>query len=345
LRLLATLWAAVSALGVAASAAEPVRIALVREASAAPLYIAVAAGYFQAEGLEPRLDFLPNPASVSAAVASGKADVGFSALSAPFYGYAAAHGLKMIASQASDQAGFPMYALLIGKNTREGGFSELRGLEGARVGIARSEPGAAYGLFNIATRFGLAPERIKVVWLKSTGSELKALSRSDIDAAVLPFATAIQSAGKGASLLRLSDLASWQQGVVFASAKKIATKRSLFERFVRAYQRGAADYHLNFLHYDDAGDFIPGPLYGAYLDLIARQAHVSAAMLAKTKTYCDRRANLDVADIGKQVQFWQDQGRLDRRIAAADLLDVSFIGEEPVAAQSPGSAMALRQRR
>ena len=43
---------------------------------------------------------------------------------------------------------------------------------------------------------------------------------------------------------------------------------------------------------------------------------------------------LDVADIKKQVQFWQDQGRLDKRIVADDLLDVSFIGEETIAPQS-----------
>ena len=57
-------------------------------------------------------------------------------------------------------------------------------------------------------------------------------------------------------------------------------------------------------------------------------------MLAVTKTYCDRRANLDVADIEKQVRFWQDQGRLSKSIAAADLLDLSFIGEEAVTPQS-----------
>ena len=52
--------------------------------------------------------------------------------------------------------------------------------------------------------------------------------------------------------------------------------------------------------------------------------------LAITKTYCDRRANLDVTDISKQVHFWQDQGRLDKHIVAADLLDLSFIGEETI---------------
>jgi hypothetical protein len=41
-----------------------------------------------------------------------------------------------------------------------------------------------------------------------------------------------------------------------------------------------------------------------------------------------------VADINKQVQFWQDRGRLDKGTVAADLVDLSFIGEEAVAPQS-----------
>ena len=334
IRLLLASWAVGLAAAGAAAELQPVRIGLVREASAAPLYIAVAAGRFQAEGLDPRVRFLETEASVSAAVASGEVDIGLSSLSAGFYRYAAAHGFKMIASQASDQSGLPMYALLIGRKGREAGLTDLRGLPGARIGIAETEPGAYYGLFSVASRFGLPPDRIKVVWLKSARHELTALSRGNIDAALLPFATAIRSAGKGDTLLRLSDFALWQQAVVFTAAGNIAARRSLVERFMRAYQHGAADYQLNFLHYDDAGDFIPGPQYDAYLGLIARQARVPAGLLEMTKTYCDRRANLDVADIGRQVKFWQDQGRLDRGIAAADLLDLSFIGEEPGAPQS-----------
>jgi hypothetical protein len=46
----------------------------------------------------------------------------------------------------------------------------------------------------------------------------------------------------------------WQQGVVFASAQTIATNRTLLESFMRAYQRGTAEYALNFLSYDDGGD-------------------------------------------------------------------------------------------
>jgi NitT/TauT family transport system substrate-binding protein len=334
IRFLVLLGASGLALAAAAGDLEPVRIGLVREASAGPLYIAVAAGYFKAEGLDPQVKFFETDPSVASAVVSGKLDIGMSRLSAPFYSYAAAHGLKMIASEASDQTGFPMYALLIGRKAHEAGFSGVRGLPHARIGIADTDPGSYYELFSIAAKFRLGPESLKTVWLKSPAGELGALSQGDIDAALLPFASAIRSAREGDALLRLSDFTLWQAGVVFTAAQNIAGGRTLVERFMRAYQRGTADYQLTFLHYDDAGDFIPGPRYGQYLDLIANQAHVAPEMLAKTKTYCDRRANLDVADIEKQVKFWQDRGRLDKRIAAADLLDLSFIGEEVIEPQS-----------
>ena len=334
IRFLILLWGSGLVPGAAAGELESVRIGLIREASAAPLFVAIAAGYFKAEGLDPQVTFLKADPSVSAAVASGKVDIGMASLSAPFYSYAAAHGLKMIASRSSDQTGFPMYALLVSRKAHAAGFTGVRELAHARIGIADTDSGTYYALFNIVSRFGLDPGSIKTISLKSPAGELGALSRGDVDAALLPFATALHSASRREPLLPLSDFAQWQQGVVFTTAKNIATRRNLIDRFMRAYQRGTADYQLNFLSYDDGGDFIPGPRYDKYLDLIVRQVQISSDMLAITKTYCDRRANLDVTDIKKQVQFWQNQGRLDKRVAAVDLLDLSFIGEETIAPQS-----------
>jgi NitT/TauT family transport system substrate-binding protein len=306
----------------------PVRIGLTREAGAAPLLVAIDAGYFRPEGLNPQLVFFDNDESVSAAVAAGKVDIGMAALSAPFYRYAAAYRLKIVASRSSDQTGFPMYAFLITKEARTAGFSGVRGLPHARIGVADADSGEYYGLYSIASRFKLDSGSIRTIVLKSPEGELSALSRREIEAAMLPFATALHAAHQGRSLLRLSDFAQWQQGVVFASAQRIATDRTLIERFMRAYQRGTSEYALNFQNYDDGGDFIPGAHYHQYLEFIARQVNMSSDTLARTKTYCDRRGNPDAADIENQVRFWQNRGRLDKSIVAADLLDLSFIGEE-----------------
>jgi NitT/TauT family transport system substrate-binding protein len=320
----------------------PVRIGLTREASVAPLLVAIEAGYFKSAGLNPLLVFFDSDTTVSAAVASGKAEIGMAALSATFYRYAAAHRLKIVASRSSDQTGFPLYALLISRKAHAAGFSGVRGLVHARIGVADADLGEYYGLYSIASRFDLDSRSIITTAFKSPAGELSALARGDIEAVILPIATALHAERKGRSLMRLSDFAEWQQGVVFTSAQTIATNRTLMEKFMRAYQRGTAEYALNFLNYDDGGDFIPGSHYDQYLRMIARQVHVSSDTLARTKTYCDRRANLDVADIEKQVQFWKNRGRIDKGIAAADLLDLSFIGED--LASPAGNAENLRRR-
>jgi NitT/TauT family transport system substrate-binding protein len=324
-RLLAVVCACWTAFGATPAELSPVRIGLTREASAGPLYVAVAAGYFQAEGLQPQLRFFDSDATVSAAAAAGKVDFGVASLTAAFYRYAPTHGIKVIASQVSDQTGFPMYALLIRKRARDAGLRGVKDLSHKRIGMTTPGSGAHYGLASVATRFKLDPGDIKLVWLEAPARELSALSRGEVDAALLPYAAALRSARDGDALLRLSDFATSQQGVVFTTASNIQANRSLVEKFVRAYQRGTAEYHLNFLQYDDGGDFIPGPRYAEYLAFIARAAHVSPDLLAMTKTYCDRLANLDAADIDRQVKFWQREGGLDEGTAAADLLDLSFL--------------------
>jgi NitT/TauT family transport system substrate-binding protein len=307
---------------------EPVRIGLTRDASVVPVLIAIDAGYFDRAGLDPKLMPLESDASVPAAAASGEIDIGMAALSAAFFRYAAARHLKIIASRSSDQTRFPRYVLLVSEKAGAAGLSGVRGLSNANIGVASTDSSEYYGLYSIATRFRLDPRSIKTIPLQSAAGELSALSRGQIDAALLPYPAALPLAKNGRSLLRLSDFAQWQQGVVFVTAESIARRRALIEAFMRAYQHGTADYALNFLNYDDGGDFIPGSHYDRYLDLAARWLKISRDTLARTKSYNDRRANLDVADIEKQVQFWKDRGKLGKGVAADDLLDLSFIGEE-----------------
>jgi ABC-type nitrate/sulfonate/bicarbonate transport system substrate-binding protein len=315
------------AIAAAAAAAGPdaVRIGVTRDAASAPLFIAASAGFFKAAGLDPQLQFLPSDAAVRAAVAAGKLDIGVSALDARFYREAAAGHLKIIASQSSGQAGFPIDALLVGRKARVAGFAGVGDLPGKRIAVSGAESTERYVLYSIATRFGLDPEAMKLEWLAG-GRALGALEQGRVDAAVLPLATALKATRKGDLLLPLSNFTTWQQGVVFTGEQTAGAKRALVERFMGAYRQGTAEYQLNFLHYDDGGDFIPGPHHDEYLQLIARQARVPADLLAVTKTYCDRSGALNVADITAQVGFWQARGKLDRKVTASQLLDLSFSG-------------------
>jgi ABC-type nitrate/sulfonate/bicarbonate transport system substrate-binding protein len=304
-----------------------VRVGLIRDARSAPLLIAMSAGYFTAQGLDVSLSYLPSDAAVSHAVGSHQVDIGFETLSANFYQYAAAHDLKIIASRSSERTGFPVSVLLISQRAKAG-FSGARGLLEKRIGVLGTDSVAFYGLMSILSRFHLDADSVHVVTLKSHSEELQALSRHRVDAALLPLRVAVPYTTEGRALFRLSDYSQWQEGVVFATADAINAKRDLLQRFIQAYQHGTSDYQLNFLNYDDGGDFIPGPEYTRYLDFIAQQDHVTPQALAATKTYCDRRANLDAADMEHQVLFWKERGQLSDAIKPADLWDLTFIGEE-----------------
>jgi NitT/TauT family transport system substrate-binding protein len=328
----AALLIAVGTLGLsmtgAAADLPAVAIGLAHSAASASLYIGVANRYFADEGLDAQLKFFNSDLLVQRAVAEGKLDFGVASLTASFFDYAAKHRLKIIASQVSDQAGYPATALLINKKAYEAGFRSVKDFPNRRIGMTTPGSGERYALVRIAAKYRLGPDAIKFVWLKTLEKEMATFSRGEVDAVVLPFATALKfySSGKGALLIRLSDFTEWQQGVVFTRAQTIEANRSNVEKFMRAYQRSVAEYDLTFQQRDDEATALPGPRFREYLMLIANQAKLPPELLQYALPYCDHLARLDVTDIENQLKFWQGQGMADKAITAADLLDLSFIG-------------------
>ena len=304
----------------------PLRIGLVATAESGPLYITAANGYFRDEGLDAQLKFFASDRLVRSAAAAGRIDIGMADLDASFFADAAKHGLRSLASQASDQAGYPTDALLIG---RKAGLRGVKDLPGKRIAMTSPASGAHYSMVRIARRYGFDPADLKLVWLRTPGQEIAALWRGEVDAVVLPYITAVKlkDAHKGVAIIRISDLAQRQQGVVFARAQTIESNRALVEKFVRAYRRGVAEYDITFQQRGDEGDVLPGPHFDAYLALIARHVKQPPDLLKSALSYCDHLARLDLTDIERQLVFWQSQGMVDKTVAAADLLDLSFIGE------------------
>jgi NitT/TauT family transport system substrate-binding protein len=316
-------------LGAAAAELVPIRVGLVPTIEAGPLYIAAANGYFTDEGLDARIKFFGDDARLRSAAAAGKVDIGLADLDAALFADAARYRFKFIASEASDQAGYPLDALLISKKAHDAGFRSVNDLPGKRIAMAEAGAGERYTMARIAHRYKLDPRQLDLVWLKTPAREIAALSRGEVGAAALPFTTALKlrNAFKGAVVMRLSDLAQRQQGVVFARAQAIEADRPLIEKFVRAYRRGVAEYALTFQQRGDEGDVLPGPRFDEYLRLIAQRTKLTPELLKYGLAYCDHLARLDVTDIERQLAFWQEEGMVDKQIAAGDLLDLGFIGE------------------
>jgi NitT/TauT family transport system substrate-binding protein len=324
--LLAALYTIVASIGIAVADPQPIRIGLARSIAAGPIFIAQARGYFAQEGLDARLEFFDSDAPIPAATADGEVDVGMMGLTSTFFDYATTRGLKVLASQVSDQTGFPTNVLLVDKIAYDAGFDSARDLAHKRIGVISADLGSRYALSRIADRYKLDISDMKTTLFQTPSGEITALSNGQLDAAVLPYITAlqIQSAGSHAVIVRLSDLVEWQKGVVAAGEQALQNDRTLLQKFMQAYLRGLADYDLTFLQRDDEGETLAGPRYREYIALIAREAHVDPGLLQKALPYCDRLGRLDVQDIERQLVFWRKQGSDDKYVAPSDLFDLSF---------------------
>ena len=307
--------------------AEPVRIGLTRSAGAGPMYIAVGEGYFVAEGLEPKLAFLANDALVADAVASGKVDFAVTELNAEYFALAARRNLKMIMSGEADHPGYPGDALIVTRKAYEQGLRDWKNLVGRRIGIPGPGSGSRYALARMFKRDGLQSEKITLVSLRTPEMQVGALMRGQVDAAIVPAATAqrVATQGNGKVLRWIGDEAPWQKRVVVTRSETIQSKRAFVERFVKAYQRGSSEYDVTFLQRDDGSDVIAGPRFDQYLGLIAQYTRLPPATLQRQLSWADRLLRIDVGDVERQLEFWQRLGLVDRSISAKDLLDLSFM--------------------
>ncbi|HWZ71048.1 MAG TPA: ABC transporter substrate-binding protein [Casimicrobiaceae bacterium] len=327
IRLLVVFCAFAISLDVAAEELALVRVGLGRDASTGPMYIAALAGYFAAEGLDARLEFFDSDARVPAAVASGALDMGVTTLTASYFAFSATHDLKMLASYEGDQAGYPGNTLVIAKKAYDAGLRTWQDMPGKRVGMTTAGAGLHYALAQIATKYAFDLRNVRIAWLQTPAKAMTALARGQVDAALVPAVAAMQlgSSTKTVTLRRVGDETPWQESVVFTSGQTIQDRRALVEKFVRAYQRGAAEYDQTFLQRGDGSEVIKGAHYDEYLALMARHSGMPAELRAYLIPWSDRLGRLDVADIQRQLQFWQAQRMVDGSISAAALLDLSFI--------------------
>ncbi len=321
---------AVCAIGISgACLAETVSIGVASRTGgigAAPLVVGVSGHHFADFGIEAQLTEFADDAAVEQAVAEGRAEFGAARLDGAFFVYAAAHGLKVIAPEYSDETGYPATGLLVSKAAYDAGLRNPRSLAHRRIGMATADGVTRFELTQVAQRYGLAPDMIEMHWLGTEAKQLSALADGSVDAVVVPFATAyeLRGEGKGAAVIRLSDYAQAQQGVVFARAETISSKHGEVETFMRAYSAAVADYDLTFQQRDDDGGVLPGAHFQDYLASMARQAGISQALLAYALPYCDHLSRLNVADLERQWRFWQHAGLLPDDIALGAVVDLSL---------------------
>ena len=310
-----------SALASGPAAAENIKIGAVKISAYGPVYIAAEKGYFAAEGLTPEIVFFEAASPISVAVVSGDIDFGTSGTSGSFFSLAGQGELRIIGAGAHEAPHFQFFTMTLSNRSFAAGLKSYKDLAGHSVAVSQIGSPSHYSLALIEEKYGIESKSIRVLPLQAIPNQLSAVIGGQADATVLPATAVLPTIQRGdAKLLGfIGDEVPWQVGIVYASTKTITQRHDTVERFLRAYRKGARDYHDAFTGPD--GQRLDGPTAPEILAILAKYTGQPVARIESGIAYMDAEARLDEKDILHQVDWFRSQGMVKVKVDPDALID------------------------
>jgi NitT/TauT family transport system substrate-binding protein len=316
-----------------AAAQEKVAVGVLRFVSSGALFVAMERGYFKQEGLDLDPKFFDAAQPIAVAVVTGDVDFGLTAFTAGLFNLAGKGGLKIIAAQAKEAKGYEGNAILASNAAWEKGLRRVEDLKGRSLGITQVGSSFHYQIGQIARIKGFDLNSVSLKPLQSLANMVAALKGNQVDAIIIAphIAKQLTAAGDAKLLGWYSDLDEYQFGALFTAPKIITGRRTVVEKFVRAYQKGAGEFAAALLRRDDSGNRKFDDSSRAVAALIAKHVYPAEAaekavgLVQAATFYVDPQARLDVGDIHGQIAWYKAQGMVDAAVDPKTLFDLSFV--------------------
>ncbi len=297
-----------------------VKVGALKLSSTAPIFIGMDKGFFEKEGIKVEPIWFKAAAPIAVAMASGDIDVGATGLTAALYN-SIAQGMKItvVADKGREWPGYRLTAILVSPEQWKAGVRDLKDLKGKRVGITQMGSTFHYILGNLLEKNGMSLADVKVVPLGSVASMRDTVITNQIESAFLvqPHITAVEKEGKAHVLLWAGDHLPYQIAANFYG-EKLMKNRTVAVGFMRGYIRSCRYY------YDHALTKKEGPLYQEIIHLIAKYTEEKPEAVALALPYMDRNGELYAEDIQKQLDWYERNGMISRKMSASELVDLSF---------------------
>jgi len=318
-----------AASAIAPAAAEEVRIGLQKTSGNGPVYLAAEKGYFAAEGLEPKLLFFDAPVPIVAAVTAGDIEFGATGLSGALYSLAGRGALRLIAGTIREVPTFRALTVVASQRAAAAGLVALRDLAGRSVAVSAIGAPSHYSLALIAAKYGLDLAGMRILPLQSNTNTTSAVVGGQADAAIIPltFLTAAIEQKEVTVLGYVGEETPWQLSGIFVAARTADERGDMVKRYLRAYRKGARDYHDAFIAPD--GTRRDGLTTAAVTALIAKYMGQSVEKVQQGVPYIDPEARLDVADVQKQIAWYKAQNLLKGPVDADAIIDRRYVEALP----------------
>ena len=309
----------------ASDSAETVKIGVSKLASCAPIAIAMAKGYFTAEGLTPEFVYFDAQQPIAVAVTSGDIDFGDAAETAALYSLAGQGSLRIIGGGGSDAPTFHYLGILASNHAYESGLTSPKALSGHSFALTQMGTGLQYSLDLIAEKYGIDLKTISLLPLQSNANIASALAGGRADSAIFSSTGALPLIKRGdAKLLGwVGDETGRRQAYLVFTSRKLADQRhDTVERFMRVLRKGSRDYHDAFTNKDEKRQ--DEPTAPETLAIIAKYLGQPVDLVKLGLPYIDNNARLDVKDVRHQIEWYKSQGLLKGDIDADTIIDKRY---------------------
>jgi NitT/TauT family transport system substrate-binding protein len=309
--------------------AEAIKLGSITAANVGPVYVALAKGYFAAEGLEVELVSFDAAQPVAVAVASGSIDFGVSATSGGLFALAGQGPLRIISGFYSEAPTFHNFAVAASNHAYEAGLKSYKDLANHSVATSQIGSPVHYSLALLAEKYDVDLQTIRLLPLQGIPNMVSALVGNQADATVIT-ATAITpvlQAGQAKLLGWIGDETPWQTAVTYASVKTLNERSNTVQAFLRAFRNGAKDYHDAFTGPDEKR--ADGPTAPEILAIVAKYVNQTPEQVRLGVAYVDPGARLDVADIRHQVEWFKSQKMLKDDFNPSAVMDMRYVIERP----------------
>ncbi len=297
-----------------------VKVGVLRLSSTAPIFIGMDKGFFEAEGIKVEPIWFKAAAPIAVAMASGDIDVGATGLTAALYN-SIAQGMKItvVADKGREWPGYKLTAIIVDTEQWKAGVRDLKDLKGKRVGITQIGSTFHYILGNLLEKKGISLNDVKVVPLGSVASMRDTVITHQIESAFLvqPHVTAVEKNQTANVLLWAGDHLPYQIAANFYG-EKFMKNRSAAVAFMKGYIRSCRYY------YDFALMKKEGPQHQEVINLISKYTEEKPEAVALALPYMDRNGELYAEDIQKQLDWYERNGMVSKKMASSEMVDLSF---------------------
>jgi NitT/TauT family transport system substrate-binding protein len=322
----------VAGLGLPAAAQDRVAIGTQRLTDNGALFLAAAAGYFRAEGIELGMTAYESDQAVVESLAAGTTDFGLAGFTPAAFNFAGKGVLKAIAAQTREKRFYENTDIVASNVGFAKGLQKFEDLANKTVAVDGRSLTPRYQLEQIARIKKFDAKTVTVKPMPTLDALARAVGTSEVDAAIMPaaYVRELLSANRAKLVGWYSELDDLQFGALFVSTKMIAGKRSVVEKFVKAYRRGVADYAAALLRKDVHSKRTSDIKSHEAATAIARYVYPDrgdsgAATVEANAGFIEPQAQLDPAEIERQVSWYKGRGLVDKNLNGRDVLDLSFV--------------------